>query len=204
MCRRQGHLGRIGRGIDPLEGRRRPADRENVRVRLRSERGFGLIELLMAMVMLNIGILAIVAAFNSGMFALNRASKISTASALADSQMEQYRAITYNAIALDSTSLGTVDNTYKCDAALGASCPNSTAGEVSSSCSGSPLPNECVPSRNVTGADRKKYRVDTYILYTTPTNGRQLKVVTVVVRDGTTLSARPYARVTSTFDPSTG
>jgi Tfp pilus assembly protein PilV len=59
-----------------------------VRLRLRSERGFGLIELLMAMVMLNIGILAIVAAFNSGMFALNRASKISTASALADSQME--------------------------------------------------------------------------------------------------------------------
>src|SRR4029079_12780962 len=113
------------RGIDPLEGRRRPADREIVRVRLRSERGFGLIELLMAMVMLNIGILAIVAAFNSGMFALSRASKISTASALADSQMEQYRAITYSAIALDSTALGTVDNTYKCDSALGASCPNS-------------------------------------------------------------------------------
>ena len=57
-------------------------------LRLRSERGFGLIELLMAMVMLNIGVLAIVAAFNSGMFALNRASQISTASALADSQME--------------------------------------------------------------------------------------------------------------------
>ena len=45
-----------------------------MRVRLRSERGFGLIELLMAMVMLNIGILAIVAAFNSGTVALNRAS----------------------------------------------------------------------------------------------------------------------------------
>ena len=175
-----------------------------MRLRLRSERGFGLIELLMAMVMLNIGILAIVAAFNSGMFALNRASKISTASALADSQMELYRAITYNSIALDSTSLGAVDNTYKCDSALGASCPNSTSGEVTTACAGSPLPNECVPSRNVTGADHKKYRVETYIVYTTPTNGRQLKVVTVVVRDGSALSARPFARVTSTFDPSTG
>jgi type II secretory pathway pseudopilin PulG len=173
-------------------------------LRLRSERGFGLIELLMAMVMLNIGILAIVAAFNSGMVALNRASKISTASALADSQMELYRAITYNSIALDSTVLGSVDNTYKCDSALGASCPNSTAGEVTTSCAGSPLPNECVPSRSVTGADHKNYRVDTYIVYTTPTNGRQLKVVTVVVRDGSALSARPFARVTSTFDPSTG
>jgi type II secretory pathway pseudopilin PulG len=175
-----------------------------VRVRLRSERGFGLIELLMAMVMLNVGILAIVAAFNSGMFALKRASRISTASALADAQMELYRAITYSAIALDSTALGSVDNTYKCDSALGASCPNSTSTEVTATCSGSPVPNECNPSRTVTGADRKNYRVDTYILMTTPTNGRSLKAVTVVVRDGNSLSTRPYARVTSTFDSSTG
>lgn len=175
-----------------------------MRVRLRSERGFGLIELLMAMVMLNIGILAIVASFNSGIFALNRASKISTASALADSQMELYRALTYAAIALDSTALGSVDNTYKCDSALGGSCPNSTSPEVTATCSGSPLPNECNPSRMLTGADRKNYRVDTYIVMTTPTNGRSLKQVTVVVRDGNTLTARPYARVTSTFDQSTG
>ena len=175
-----------------------------MRLRLRSERGFGLIELLMAMVMLNIGILAIVAAFQSGMFALNRASKISTASALADSQMELYRAITYSSIALDATALGSVDNTYKCDSALGASCPNSTSSEVTATCSGSPLPNECVPSRTVTGADRKTYRVDSYVVMTTPANGRPLKVVTVVVRDGNALSARPYARITSTFDASTG
>ena len=175
-----------------------------MRLRLSSERGFGLIELLMAMVMLNIGLLAIVAAFNSGMFALNRASKISTASALADSQMELYRAVSYSAIALDSTALGSVDNTYKCDSALGASCPNSTSGEVTTTCSGSPLPNECNPSRAAVGADHKNYRVDTYIVYTTPANGRQLKVVTVVVRDGSNLNARPYARETSTFDPSTG
>jgi type II secretory pathway pseudopilin PulG len=175
-----------------------------VRVRLRSEGGFGLIELLMAMVMLNIGILAIVAAFNSSMFALNRASKISTASALADSQMELYRALTYNAIALDSTSLSAVDNTYKCDSALGSSCPNSTSGETTATCSGSPLPNECLPSRDTTGADRKAYRVDTYITTTTPTGGRALKLVTVVVRDSRNLSGRPLARLASTFDSSTG
>jgi type II secretory pathway pseudopilin PulG len=175
-----------------------------VRVRLRSEQGFGLIELLMAMVMLNIGILAIVAAFNSGMFALNRASKISTASALADAQMELFRAITYNSIALDSTSLSSTDNTYKCDSALGVSCPNSTSGEVTATCSGSPLPNYCLPSRSATGADRKNYRVDTYITTTTPTGGRSLKLVTVVVRDAKSLSSRPLARVASTFDQSTG
>ena len=173
-----------------------------MRVRLRSEQGFGLIELLMAMVMLNIGILAIVAAFNSSMFALNRASQISTASALADSQMEVYRALTYTAIALDSTSLAAVDTTYKCDAALGSSCPNSTSGEVTTTCSGTP--NECNPSRLVTGADRKQYRVDTYITTTTPSNGRAVKLVTIVVRNARALSARPFARVSSTFDQSTG
>jgi hypothetical protein len=68
----------------------------------------------------------------------------------------------------------------------------------------SPLTDQCNPSRAVVGADHKNYRVDTYIVYTTPTNGRQLKVVTVVVRDGNSLSARPFARITSTFDPSTG
>ena len=173
-------------------------------MRLRSEGGFGLVELLMAMVILNIGILAIVAAFNSSIFALNRASKISTASAIADSQMELYRALTYNAIALDSTTLASADNTYKCDSALGASCPNSTSGEVTTSCSGSPLPNECQPSRSVPGADRKNYRVDTYITTTTPTGGRALKLVTVVVRDARNLSGRPLARIASTFDQSTG
>jgi type II secretory pathway pseudopilin PulG len=188
----------------PLEGRGTAADRSDVRVRLRSEQGFGLIELLMAMVMLNIGILAIVASFNSGIFALNQASRVSTASALADSQMELYRALTYPAIALDTTSLAGVDTTYTCDSALGGSCPNSTSGEVTTTCSGSPLPNQCLPSRSTTGADRKNYRVDTYITTSTPTGGRPLKLVTVVVRDSRKLSARPLARVASTFDQSTG
>jgi type II secretory pathway pseudopilin PulG len=201
----------IGRVIRPLEAYGAPADTELVRVRLRSEAGFGLVELLMAMVMLNVGILAIVAAFNSGIFALNRASRISTASALADAQMELYRAFTYSSIALDSTSLGSVDNTYRCDSALGGSCPNSTSGEVTGTCSGSPVPNECTPSRIVTGADRKSYRVDTYIQMSTastnpptPANGRAVKIVTVVVRNAAALSARPFARLSSTFDQSTG
>jgi type II secretory pathway pseudopilin PulG len=195
---------RIGRVRAPLEGRGGLADKDLVRLRLRTEQGFGLIELLMAMVMLNIGVLAIVAAFHSGMFALNRASRISTAAALADAQMELYRALVYNSIALDTTTLSGVDNTYKCDAALGASCPNSTSSEVQTTCAGSPVPNQCHPSRSVTGADRKAYRVDTYITSQTPTGGRALKLVTVVVRNANALSARPFARVSSTFDQSTG
>ena len=192
------------------------ADTEVVRVRLRCEHGFGLVELLIAMVMLNIGILAIVAAFNSGIVTLSRASRTSTAAALADAQMELYRALPYASIALDTTSVGTVDATYKADSAL-ASCsgyPNTTSCLVTTSCAGSPVPNECQPSRSVSppnSPDRKKYRVDTYIILSTstttpptPSNGRAVKIVTVVVRDAINLSARPFIRESSTFDQSTG
>src|SRR3954451_5068561 len=196
---------RIGRGMEALEPMRRPADRDSVRLSLvRKQEGFGLIELLMAMTILNIGLLAIVAAFNSGAVAIRRASRISTASALADSQMELYRALTYTSIALDATALGTVDNTYKCDSSLGSSCPNSTSSEVTTACVGSPVPNECNPSRVITGADRHRYRVDTYVVQQSPPSGRPLKRVTVVVRDYLSPTLRPFAVDSSTSDQATG
>ena len=173
--------------------------RSNVRARLRAEEGFGLIELIMAMVMLNIGILAIVASFNSGAVALRRASHISTASALADQQMEGYRALTYSQIGFTASLMSGLDNTYKCDSVLGASCPNTVPPCAGLPCTDGQTPtlssctvgNQCLPSRSATGAtspDGYPYRIDSYILYKTQTNGRQLKQITVVVRDGHTVS----------------
>jgi Tfp pilus assembly protein PilV len=172
--------------------------RRDVKVRLQGEEGFGLIELLMAMVMLNVGILAIVAAFQSGAVALRRASHITTASAIADAQMELYRALTYNQLVLDSTQLGATDTAYKCDPQVLTQC--STTLEVTGTCSTIDA-NACNPSRLVTTVgDRHHYRVDSYIVYETPATGRQIKKITVVVRDATQLS-KAYARQTSTFDP---
>ena len=51
--------------------------------RLRGEKGFGLLELLMAMTMLSIGLLALVAAFNSGTIALEGAGRPAPAEDLA-------------------------------------------------------------------------------------------------------------------------
>jgi hypothetical protein len=121
---------------------------------------------------------------------------------LADQQVELYRAVTWDQIALDSTALGTTDNTYKCDSALGASCPNSTSAEVTTSCA--TMTNQCNPSRSLTGPDRHNYRVDTYILSDHPAGAqsRTVRKVTVVVRDGSQLS-HVLARETSTFDCST-
>ena len=82
--------------------------------RLRTEDGFGLVELMISLVVLNVGILAVVAAFNCGSLALLRSSETSTASVLADRQMELYRAILYSAISLNTTA---VDGTYTGDVA---------------------------------------------------------------------------------------
>ena len=66
--------------------------------RLRSPHGFGLVELLIALLVLNVGIFAIVAAFNSGVLTLRRASHQSAAASLADKQMEAFRDSSYAGI----------------------------------------------------------------------------------------------------------
>lgn len=169
-----------------------------MRARLREEGGFGLIELLLAMLILNIGLLAVVAAFNSGIIAVQRASRVTTASVLADQQMERFREIKYANIRLDATSATNADSdsTYRADSAR-----TYPTAQVTGTCSG--VPNECNPSRTATGADKRQYRVDTYILEQTPTGARTVKKVTVVVRDAQT-PERTYVRQASTFDQSTG
>ncbi len=63
------------------------------RLDARREEGFTLVELLIAMLILTVGILALVAAYTSGYVALNRATRVSSAEVLADSQMERFRAL---------------------------------------------------------------------------------------------------------------
>ena len=145
------------------------------------------------MTMLNIGLLAVVAAFSSGIVSLNRASRITTAAVLADGQMELYRAITYPSIRLEPSSIPgaapyTTDTAY-------------SASQVTGSCPGPP--DECNANRAAKGAGGKAYRIDTFIVSTTPTGGRPVKRVTVVIRDPNNLSIS-FARQVSTFDQSTG
>ena len=128
------------------------------------------------MVILNIGLLAIIASFQAGIISLSRASRVTTASVIADQQMELYRAITYDSIRLAPATIP----------------------------SGAPYTrDECNASRMVTGADNKSYRLDTYIVQTAPTGGRAIKQVTIVVRDELNLS-KVYVRQASSFDQSTG
>lgn len=155
--------------------------------RLRSQKGFALIEMLAAIVVINIGLLAILLALNSGMVTLRRSAESSTASAIADQQIERFRARAYAAIYLDTTLLAATDSTYQTDTAY-------SATQVSQTCT--PLVAACTPSQTVTGPDSRSYRVDTYIVFATPTGGAPVKQVTVVVRKPG--SPTVLARVVST------
>jgi hypothetical protein len=118
---------------------------------------------------------------------------------LADKQMELYRAVTHSNVALDTSSLtgAAADTAYTGDTAW-----NASATQSNKTCTTPPLPAQCDPRQTVTGPDGRSYRVHTYIYPENVTNGRPVKRVTVVVR--TTAAANPLARLTSTFDQSTG
>jgi Tfp pilus assembly protein PilE len=161
-------------------------------------RGFGLVELLIALMILNIGVFATVAAFNSGTLALRRANRTATASVLADKQMELYRSLLYDNIVVLAPPA-------PCDATY---CGDSEyAGSVTApSCPAADPATACQPMNTVTGPDGNKYRVDTYVHLRVETTGafpgRAVKVVAVVVRDARSMAA--VVRTASTFDKSTG
>jgi Tfp pilus assembly protein PilV len=170
---------------------------KRIRARLGSDGGFGLVELLIAMLILNVGLLSLMAAFANGIGTTTRAGRVATASTLAHTQLELYRALTYPAIALDPSSIPS-SAPYTSDSAY-------SATQVTATCSGQVADNpQCNASRTVTGPDHGTYRVDTYIVWSTPPNGRQLKEVTVVVRDTAHLSGPVLVRRSSLFDQSTG
>jgi Tfp pilus assembly protein PilV len=180
-----------------------------VKSRACGQDGFGLIELLIAMVMLNVGILAIVAAFNSGIVSLARTSHIGTATALADQQMELYRGQTYSCIYLSSGTIpgsglyvteGTAEGFYS------ASQITTPQGAGTPTCP-SPDATATDAQRIITGPDHHKYEIDTYIVTCAvgscaPAGARAELLVSVAVRDG--LTGHTWAREQSKFDQSTG
>lgn len=155
--------------------------------RVRGEGGFALVEMLIAIVVINIGLLAILLALTSGVTTLRRSAETSTASAVADRQLERYRAVAFTSIYLDTTALAATDATYQADAAYSASQVSQVCGTLA------PV---CTPTQTVTGPDGRSYRVDTYVVWATPVGGAAVKQVTVVVRKSG--STATLARVVST------
>jgi prepilin-type N-terminal cleavage/methylation domain-containing protein len=146
-----------------------------VRARLKSDAGFGLVELLIAMSVMTIAITAIVAGFSSGMVALANASRTGTAGTLADQRMEGYRALAFDSITAPSnpptqTTIGPDGRKYEVATTIDWACPLGDAP-------GGPA--------------------------TAPTclNARAVKRVAITVRDAAT--GKTYISETSTFDAAT-
>jgi prepilin-type N-terminal cleavage/methylation domain-containing protein len=255
------------------------APARQLRRQARAEDGFGMVELLAAIAVLAVGLMALFAMFQTGLVQIRRASTITTAAALSDTEMEKYRAIKYESLGLDNTDVAATDATYTSDSAYrGDTSPSTTltagmtAAETSltvASASGFPTVapylvqidsellvvnagagtttwtvkrgqmgttaashsattsvtqkqrvhlarcgtqpcTDVVPTKTVSGADGKDYRVDIFMTWKTVANsaspaqsGRLLKLITIVVRD-TAAPYRTWARVSSAFDESTG
>jgi type II secretory pathway pseudopilin PulG len=128
-----------------------------------------MIELLIAMVVLNVGLFALVGAFNASSVTIRRASFVGSATAVADKQMEIYRSLQHCAIWLDPASFpaANVTSAYKSDttaylgftffdksqsvATQGAApwATSSTSTSVNTSWKAD-IPTSCTPVANVT------------------------------------------------------
>lgn len=76
-----------------------------------------MVELLAAMTIMVVGLLAVFGMFESGLLAIRRASTVTTAAVLADAEMERFRAIRYEALGLANSDVNAADATYKGDLA---------------------------------------------------------------------------------------
>jgi Tfp pilus assembly protein PilV len=82
--------------------------RSRLAANLRCEDGIGLVELLIALLVLNVGIFATLGAFTSAATTIRRASHTSTAAAIADQQIETLRDESYaNILLANNTNTNT-------------------------------------------------------------------------------------------------
>jgi prepilin-type N-terminal cleavage/methylation domain-containing protein len=173
--------------------------RPTVPARLRDERGFTMIELIAAMALLSIAILALMASYDSAFMSLHSSAKTSSAALIANNQLELYGSQPYSGIGLDSSTLSSVlasDSVYAADkAALGGSNPV----DVTLSCS-LPLPANCLPVQTVVGADRHSYRLETFVRDITNVGSWTERQVTVIVRDTTVAGSPKVVTLATAFD----
>ena len=167
---------------------------------VKDESGLGIVELVIAIAIINVAIMAMFAMFQAGALSVLRASRTSNGAVVAEKQAELYRAMLYKDIQLNDSLVAAAasDSLHTADAEW----VSSTAQVQSSTCTSSLA--ECRPVQTaVTGADGRAYRVDTYVQAVTPASGRAGKQVTVVVRLASDTS-RVLARLTTNYDLATG
>lgn len=170
-----------------------------MRVRLRNEDGFLLVELLAAAVIMTIALLALMGAWDATFTSLRAGAKNSSASLIAENQLELYASLQYSAIGLDATTLTSVkssDANYSTDEAA---LPGSGSDVTISGCGSSP---QCLPVQTVKGGDGHTYKLETFIRLlpnSSATNWYE-KVVTVIVRNTSVSGSPKVVTLQTAFD----
>jgi Tfp pilus assembly protein PilV len=85
--------------------------------RVLDQGGFGMVELLSAISVMVVGLLAVFTMFQSGIISIRNAGHQTTAAVLANSQMEKFRADEYETIGLANAAVDAADSVYKGDIA---------------------------------------------------------------------------------------
>ncbi|HEY2073134.1 MAG TPA: hypothetical protein VGG88_06130 [Gaiellaceae bacterium] len=173
-----------------------------------------MIELLAAIVVITIAILALMASYDQAFFSLHAAARKTAAASLAESQLELFSAVyststSYSSIGLNSTLLTTANSSdafYSTDKA--ALVPSGT--DVSNSTCTNTLA-QCKPVQtSVLGSDGKHYRIETFVRdvtqslscqgQTTSCGTTTERDVTVIVRDPNVAHTPKVYTVTAAFD----
>lgn len=168
-------------------------------MRVRNEEGFLIIELLAAVVIITVALLALLGSYDEAWFSVRSGAKDSSAGMIANNQLELYASLQYSSIGLDATTLATTkssDTTYTSDEAA---LPGSGTDVTISGCGTSA---QCLPVQTVKGADGKSYRLETFIrLIANPTGTSwNEKVVTVIVRDPSKTGDPKVVTLQTAFD----
>ena len=178
-------------------------------------------EVIAAIMILSIALLALMAGYDSAFVSLHKSSQKATAATLANQQLELYRSLPYDSIGLDKTAAQNIgdsnnaayDQTYAANPILDGDWvpdpsdpsqeiqqPSGTVNEVMIAGCGSSA--NCSPVQDVIGPDGRHYRIETYIR-DRPNNTAITwpeRVVTVVVQDDNDPNLASILQVETAFD----
>ena len=182
--------------------------RHSLRPLRSDESGSMLIELVIAMTFIVVAVGALMSSYASSMISLHHSGTEGTALTLADRQIEAYKSLPYDSIQIASSTIPGGSDPYvtahSSDATIPSSTGQITGGTTASSCTASTQAVVGCATQTWTGPDNQPYRVDTYIVTATPSGGRNVKQITVAVRQMVSGSpgTKIWSRATSEFDQS--
>ena len=166
----------------------------------------GLVELVVAMFVLTVALLALAAGYESAAISVHNADRKTVAAKLAASQIELYQSLKISSIGLDQTTLtnvqtvgsGSYDSVYVSDEA--GLTPTGTDHTILS-CGTSA---QCSPIQDVTGPENHPYRIETFVRDVANAGAASTwneRFVTVIVRDRGASGNPLLFSETSAFDP---